>query len=171
MDKPHSAAAVYETQYQLIVDSEYGDPQGAGYYAAGSTATFSVTSPTGFLIQQVFTGWDGDFSGTDPTGTIAMDAPHRVHANWTTSYLQLGILAAIVVAIVVVLLLLRVRRRRGPAETKEVPPAGGEQPPEGEMEGAATSGVGTLVCPSCGANVPMGQKFCENCGKPMPETT
>lgn len=170
MDKPHNAVAVYETQYQLIVDSQYGDPQGAGFYAAGSTATFSVTSPTGLLIQQVFTGWDGDFTGTDPTGTVTMDAPHKVHANWTTSYLQLGILGAIAAAVVVILLLFKRRRGRGPAETKEVPPAAGEQPPEGQMEETAAAGAGTLACPSCGASVPTGQKFCENCGKPMPET-
>ena len=60
MDKTHKAVATYETQYQLLVDSQYGDAKGAGYYANGSTAVFSVTTPVGFLIQQVFLKWDGD---------------------------------------------------------------------------------------------------------------
>lgn len=165
MDKPHQVIAAYETQYQLLVDSAYGSPQGAGFYAAGSTATFSVTSPSGLLIQQVFTGWDGDFTGSSATGTITMDKPHRVHANWTTSYLQLEILVAALAAIVVVSLLLKRRRGAGPAKTKLVPATpeeAGEQPPA-----ESTGEMGTIKCTSCGADVPAGQTFCENCGNPV----
>jgi hypothetical protein len=164
VDKPHTAVATYETQYQLIVDSQYGDPKGTGYYASGSTATFSVTTPVGMVIQQVFTGWDGDFTGTSPTGSITMDKPHNVHANWTTSYFQLYLIIGVLVAIAVVAGLLLWRRRQGmaPPETKPTPPATGEAeqpteelpPPSGE----------TVPCPSCGTAVPVGQTFCQNCG-------
>ena len=54
LDKPHTTIAKYQTQYQLIVDSPsgLGNPQGSGYFDAGSTAQFSVTSPVGILVQQ-----------------------------------------------------------------------------------------------------------------------
>jgi hypothetical protein len=161
MDKPHTAVATYETQYQLVVDSPYGDAKGAGYYANGTTATFSVTSPVGFLIQQVFVKWDGDFTGTSPTGSMAMDMPHRIHANWTTSYFQLYILVGVIAAVVVIAALLLLRRRQtvGPAEMKPMPPASGEsgQPP-------VEAGSGAAKCTSCGAGVPAGQAYCQNCG-------
>ncbi len=156
MDKPHKAVATYETQYQLLVDSQYGNPTGAGYYAAGSTATFSVTTPVGVLVQQVFTRWDGDFTGTSPTGSITMDKPHSVHASWTTSYFQLYILIAAIAAVAVVAALLVWRRGKGPGPpvTKPMPSATGETKLPGEV----------VKCNSCGADVPVGQSFCQNCG-------
>jgi hypothetical protein len=168
MDKPHKAVATYETQYQLIVDSQYGDPKGAGYYASGSTATFSVTTPVGIIIQQVFTGWDGDYTGSSPSGSISMDKPYRVHANWTTSYFQLYILIGALVAVGVVVALMLWRRRRGmaPPETKPTPPAAGETgEPSPELEPQPAGEA--LKCSSCGADVPVGQAFCQNCGSKM----
>jgi hypothetical protein len=161
MDKPHKAVATYETQFQLLVDSQYGDAKGAGYYTNGSTATFSVTTPVGFLIQQVFLKWDGDFTGSSPSGSILMDKPHTIHANWTTSYFQLYILVGVVAAVAIILALLLMRRRQtmGPAEMKPMPPTSGEtgQPPP-EPGGEA------VKCTSCGADVPAGQTYCQNCG-------
>lgn len=156
MDKPHNAVATYETQYQLLVDSQYGNSTGAGYYAAGSTATFSVTTPVGVLIQQVFTGWDGDFTGTSPTGSITMDKPHSVHANWTTSYFQLYILIGVIAAVAVVAALLVWRRGKSPSPPvmKPTPSATGETKQGGEV----------VKCNSCGTDVPVGQSFCQNCG-------
>jgi hypothetical protein len=164
MDKPHTVLATYETQYQLIVDSQYGDPKGTGYYAAGSTATFSVTTPVGVVIQQVFTGWDGDFTGTSPTGSITMDKPHNVHANWTTSYFQLYLIVGVLAAIAVVAGLLLWRRRAGMAapETKPTPPATGE--PEQPTEEVPPPSDDIVPCPSCGTAVPVGQTYCQNCG-------
>ena len=166
MDKPHDVVASYETQYQLLVDSAYGNPQGAGFYAAGSTATFSVTSPSGFLIQQVFTGWDGDFTGNSPTGSLAMDGPHRIHASWTTSYFQAEVLGAVVAAIVVVLLLLKRKHGAGPA-MKKLLPSEAEAGAQPESEAGTTGEMAIVKCSSCGADVPAGEKFCENCGNAM----
>jgi hypothetical protein len=167
MDKPHTAIAAYQTQYQLIVDSAYGNPQGSGYYAAGSTATFSVTSPEGYVIQQVFTGWTGDFTGNSATGSINMDKPHTVHANWMTSYFQLYIIGGVIAAVVIVAALLFWRRSHAapPPTMKPTPPASGEfeappSPPAEPPEGAMT-------CSSCGTSVPAGQTFCHNCGAKM----
>lgn len=163
MDKPHKAVATYETQYQLIVDSPYGDPKGSDYYPAGSTATFSVTTPNGFLIQQVFAGWTGDYTGNSPSASITMDKPHTVHANWQTSYFQLEILAVIVVvaAILVAFLLMRRRQSSVPIETKPTPPMA----PEPGVEETPPQPIGESVkCGSCGADVPAGQTYCQNCG-------
>jgi hypothetical protein len=166
MDKPHKAIASYETQYQLLVDSAYGDPKGTGYYASGSTATFSVTTPVGLLIQQVFTGWDGDYTGSSPTGSIAMDKPHRVHANWVTSYFQLYIaIGALAVVCVLAAFLLWRRRRAGvPPEMKPTPPGPGEA---GGPTPSSERGGETVKCSSCDADVPVGQAYCQNCGSKM----
>jgi len=160
MDKPHTAVAKYSTQYQLVVDSPggLGNPQGAGYYDAGSTATFSVTSPVGFLVQQVLVQWQGDYNGTNPQGTVTMDKPRVVHAVWTTSYIQL--IALIVVVVAVVAGFWYWKKRKGP-------------PPETKpTAGAATGEEATKIvkCASCGTDNPVGQKFCTNCGKELAES-
>jgi len=64
--------ANYKTQYYLTVDSEYGDPQGEGWYDSGSTATFSV-SPV-------------DDHGNGPSATLVMDSPKTVTSNWKLQY-------------------------------------------------------------------------------------
>jgi hypothetical protein len=123
MDKPHTAVAIYSTQYQLVVDSPggLGNPQGAGYYDAGSTAIFSVSSPVGFLVQQVLVQWQGDYTGTNPQGTVIMDQPRTVQAVWTTSYTQAyivgGILAVVIIAVAILMM------RRGKGTTKAEKPA------------------------------------------------
>jgi uncharacterized repeat protein (TIGR02543 family) len=163
MDKAHKVVATYETQYQLLVDSAYGNPTGSGYYPASSTATFSVTTPVGFLIQQVFAGWTGDYTGNSPTASITMDKPHTVHANWQTSYFQLEILAVAVAAIIIVAAFLLMRRRRPqvPIETKPTPPMTAE---EGVGETPPPPSVESVKCASCGADVAAGQAYCQNCG-------
>jgi hypothetical protein len=153
MDKPHNAVAKYETQYQLLIDSPYGNPQGQGYYAAGSTATFSVTTPSGFPVQQIFVRWEGDYTGTSPQSSVTMDKPKVIHAVWSTSYIPL--IAIAVVALAAVAAFLFWRKRKGPApETKPTP---------GADEAASES----LKCASCGTENPAGQKFCTNCGEKL----
>ena len=130
MDKPHRAVAKYATQYQLVIDSPggLGNPQGGGYYDAGSKATFSVTTPVGFLVQQVFVRWEGDYSGTSPQGSITMDKPKVVHAVWTTSYTQAYVAAgAAAVAIVAAAFLMMRRRKRGPRPPKPSKPSKGKR--------------------------------------------
>jgi hypothetical protein len=115
MNMPHTAVAKYSTQYQLAVDSPsgLGNPQGAGYYDAGSTATFSVTSPVGFLVQQVLVQWQGDYTGTNPQGTVTMDKPKTVHAVWTTSYTQAYIAGGILAVVIIAVAILMMRRGKG----------------------------------------------------------
>jgi len=170
IDKPHKAVAKYQTQYQLTVVSPngLGSPQGSGYYDAGSTAQFSVTSPTGILIQQVFVQWQGDYSGTSTQGSIVMDKPHTVNATWITSYTQLYIAAgALAVVVVVALLLLRRRHGGGETVTKPAPPAVGESPPAETVippEGGNITAPTSIICSSCGTASPPGLTYCSNCG-------
>ena len=107
MDVPHTVEAQYKTQYLLTVSSEYGTVQGEGWYDAGSSATFSVTTPidTSYGVKQVFDRWAGDSESTSPTTTITMDSPRTVMAVWRTdntvlyTTIALGIGAAFVLGI------------------------------------------------------------------------
>ena len=154
MDKPHNAVAKYQTQYLLLIDSPYGDPVGQRYYDAGSTATFSVSTPFGFPVQQIFQQWTGDYTGTSPQGSITMDKPKVIHAVWTPSYIPL--IAILVVALAVVAGFLFWSRRKGPAPEKK-PTPGAEKTVSSE----------SVKCASCGTENPSGQKFCTNCGEKL----
>ena len=170
LDGPHKAVAKYQTQYQLTVQSPngLGSPQGSGFYDAGSTAQFSVTSPNGILIQQVFSQWQGDYSGTSTQGSIIMDKPHAVEATWTTSYIQLYMAVVVFAAVAVVVVLLLLRRKRGKGETVTKPPP----PPEDKGQRVETapspedkaSTPVTIICSSCGTPSPPGLAYCTNCG-------
>ena len=170
LDKPHKAVAKYQTQYQLTVVSPggLGDPQGSGYYDAGSTAQFSVTSPNGIIIQQVFVQWQGDVSGTSTQGSIVMDKPHTVNATWTTSYTQLYIVAGALAAVAIVVALFLLRKRQGGGEPvmKPTPPGEGEKPVEiaTSPPEAESKGSGTVTCSNCGATSTSGLAYCTNCG-------
>jgi hypothetical protein len=166
LDKPHKIIAKYQIQYQLTVDSPggLGNPQGSGFYDAGSTAEFYVSSPTGFLVQQVFLQWQGDFSGTAPRGSITMDKQHLVRATWTTSFTQLYMIAVgLAVVAVAVFLFWRKKRSGDKPETKPTPPTGGDVSALAE---AKTEEVhpASVTCKSCGAVVQADVLHCTNCG-------
>jgi len=128
MDAPHTVVAHYKTQYQLTVTSDYGIVQGAGWYDAGSSATFSVTTQvdTSYGVKQVFESWTGDAQTVSPTATITMDSPHSVTAIWRTdstilyATIALGIAAAFVLGIG--LTMFAFMRSRGPKPASAPPP-------------------------------------------------
>ena len=164
MNGPHTAVAAYTTQYLLTINSPggLGNPQGGGYYDAGSTAKFSVTSPVGYVIQQVFVQWQGDYTGTSPQGSITMDEPHVVNAVWSTSYLPLIVIIVVAAAIVGGLLFWR-SRRRPPPDTKPIPAS------TTTTSGAAL-GTGGVKCQKCGTDNTADQKFCTSCGDKLKNT-
>jgi len=165
LDKPYTATAKYTTQYQLVVDSAYGNPQGSGYYDAGTAAQFSVTTPVGFPIQQVFVQWQGDYTGTNPQGSITMDKPHAMHAVWSTSYLPLIAIVVVAAAIVGGLLVLRSKRKPKPetkTETKPTPTTD-----TASATGASTVAAGAVKCQKCGTENLADQKYCTNCGEQL----
>ena len=79
--------ANYETQHQLLIESAYGEPEGEGWYDAGSTATISVASIEEPTTRHIFTGWSGDYSEDIATASVIMDSPKSITANWRTDYL------------------------------------------------------------------------------------
>ncbi|TLN09918.1 hypothetical protein FDZ71_09525, partial [bacterium] len=89
MSSPRFVSAIWNTQYELTIESEYGHTAGAGWYAPNVQATFivdtlAIESANG--TRRVFTKWSGDASGVDSTGTVTMDAAKVIRANWTTQY-------------------------------------------------------------------------------------
>jgi uncharacterized repeat protein (TIGR02543 family) len=111
MDSPHVVVAKYKTQYYLRIESQYGDPRGEGWYDAGSIAIFSITSPVGFIVQHVFTGWSGDSTATTINATIIMDRPKKLVANWRTDYTQLYMLIGAVIILVAIFLFVKWKRQ------------------------------------------------------------
>ena len=113
LDTPKTLVATWTTvQHYLTVKSRFGEPQGEGWHDEGSMATFTVTSPVGFLIQDVFTRWSGDITSTSLAATVIMDRPRTVTAIWRTDYTQLIIVvAAAAIAVAAGMLLVSSRRK------------------------------------------------------------
>jgi hypothetical protein len=89
MSGPRFVSAVWNTQYELKIESWCGNTAGTGWYAPGVEATFLVEALTienANGTRWVFTSWSGDGTGANPQGTIVMDAPKTVRANWSTQY-------------------------------------------------------------------------------------
>jgi len=112
MDSPKAVTANWRTEYLLTIESAYGEPKGAGWYDAGSSATISVAPIQGIIIRHIFTGWSGDYSGDTATALVTIDSPTAVTANWRTDYIQLYILIGVIVLVVAIIIGLRLRRRR-----------------------------------------------------------
>lgn len=79
--------ANYETQYEMVIESAFGQPEGQGWYEAGSTAVLSAQSIEEPTIRHIFTGWSGDYSSAAITASLTMDSPKKITTNWRTDYL------------------------------------------------------------------------------------
>lgn len=123
MDKPYTIRIQYQKQYYLKVISDYGNPQGEGWYDNGAKATFSVASPIpqagvlGLLGGRiVFKAWTGDAPSTSVSASIWMNGPKTVTAEWNTDntmvYVVIGAIVAVLVVVLIVALLLVRRRKR-----------------------------------------------------------
>jgi M6 family metalloprotease-like protein len=84
MTGPKRVTAHWTLQYELNVTSQYGDPQGAGWYGKNETVTISITNPfpveTGTRAR--FAGWSGDITSSDSNATMRMDRPKLISASW-----------------------------------------------------------------------------------------
>lgn len=80
--------AKYDHEYTLVVNSEYGSPQGSGWYLQGTNATFSVENNIeyGNGTRQVFQQWSGDSNSTEAQAWTILSAPKQVEAQWKTQY-------------------------------------------------------------------------------------
>lgn len=177
--------AKFKTQYDLTVTSEFGGPQGAGWYDAGSEVTVSVDSPvpeTGLLgslgAKRVFQEWSGDLTSDSRTTTIKMDGPRAVKAKWTTddfqAYIVLGGIAAAVIVIIAAALMLGRRKAqprplalqpvRRPAPPTFAPPPAARPPPTTYPPGPPAE-EGMKRCRHCGATIPSVVVYCTKCGR------
>jgi len=84
--------ANYTTQYNLNIESSYGNPTGAGWYDSDSRATISIDPTEGKIIQHNFTGWSGDLTGQETTASVTMNEPKTIKAEWKTDYLRFYLL-------------------------------------------------------------------------------
>jgi fibronectin type 3 domain-containing protein len=92
MSGPKTATAGWHTQYYLTVTSANGNPTGQGWYNAGASAPFSVTTPAsgGTGIQYLLTSWTGSgsggYSGSSSSSSVTMNNAITETANWQTQY-------------------------------------------------------------------------------------
>ena len=87
MNNPKNIAANWNTEHRLTVTSLYGNPQGEGWYVQGATASFSVTpQDLREKSRSIFSHWTGDYTGLEPSGSVIMEAPKEVTANWLTQH-------------------------------------------------------------------------------------
>jgi hypothetical protein len=81
-----SLKAEYKTEYQLMIDSAYGNVTGAGWYPVGTNASFSVSPlvDLGNGTRRVFLGFSGDKNSSSTQGWLVMDSPKHLSVHWKT---------------------------------------------------------------------------------------
>lgn len=77
----------FEPQYYVTVDSDYGNPQGEGWYYKDTKAIFSVDELDiqGFT-KKTFNRWTGDFTGHSNIDSVTVNQPKVITAVWDTEY-------------------------------------------------------------------------------------
>ena len=96
MNEPKKLEAIWKEQFFFSIHSNFGEPTGEGWYDKGSFATATINSPTGLLVKQVFTGWNGDLVSNNRHIMIEMDSPKSVTAKWTTDLTELLLIFSVV---------------------------------------------------------------------------
>ena len=88
VNAPTMLQASWKSQYYVQVHSSYGNPQGTGWYDAGTYASISVQPQVsqGNRTRRMFAGWAGDYSGSDTTTIVQVNSPKTLTAKWTTQY-------------------------------------------------------------------------------------
>jgi len=117
MKTPLTLTANWRNEYLLTINSEYGEPTGAGWYKEGESAAIAVEPVQGIIVRQIFDGWTGSLTDTAATANVNMDAPKVITATWHTDFLQLYILIAVVVVLIAgaIVTVVLVRRHRAKA--------------------------------------------------------
>ncbi|MBO3800410.1 MAG: PKD domain-containing protein [Candidatus Brockarchaeota archaeon] len=80
--------ALWRTEYLLTIETEYGNPSGAGWYNVSSIAKIFVEpvvydSP---VVRHVFQGWRGSFEEISNNITLKVDTPMVLKTVWKTEY-------------------------------------------------------------------------------------
>ncbi|MCE4614352.1 MAG: hypothetical protein F7B60_02310 [Desulfurococcales archaeon] len=103
VDKPLTLAAIWKTQYKLVIDSKVPAVSGDGWYDENSKAKITAyeSAPSKFGSKYLFKGWQGDYKSLSTTGTVLMDSPKHIVAVWEKSYA--GTYVSIIIAVAVIL--------------------------------------------------------------------
>ncbi|RKZ27221.1 hypothetical protein DRQ29_03805, partial [bacterium] len=81
--------ANWSVQYNLVVNSDFDNVYGDGWYDAWSLATVGVAPETISVdanTQVFFENWAGDTSTTSNPISVLMTAPREITANWSRRY-------------------------------------------------------------------------------------
>ena len=160
VDKPYNLSATWKKQFYVTATSEMGHVNGSGWYDAGSRAAIQVDPVSfGYVIQQVFTGWTGDETGSSASITFVADGPKGIHATWRNDYTQLFIIVGVLAVAGVGGVFARSRMKKRPEAEAEAIPASTGHPME-----TGTSVYTSVSCPSCGFANPSEGVYCGNCG-------
>lgn len=84
-----SYTALYETQYLLKIDSQYGNPKGQGWYASYTSVPLSTEPVIQILPDKqraAFVSWSEGEARYSNDNTIMMDGPKTVFATWKIQY-------------------------------------------------------------------------------------
>jgi M6 family metalloprotease-like protein len=89
MHKPMSIQANWIKQYYVTIISPTTSSTGEGWYNVGTTVIVSVQSTVlyGNGTRLIFSGWNSNNYGNNPTTQIVVDSPTRLIAGWNTQYL------------------------------------------------------------------------------------
>lgn len=88
MDSPKVVTALWKKQYELEILSSNLATTGQGWYDDGTIAIFSAESEIdyGNNTRRAFKYWSGDFSGNSTLGSVLMNAPKKIEADWKVQY-------------------------------------------------------------------------------------
>jgi hypothetical protein len=92
MNSPITESTTWTQQFYLTVSSSYGSPNGEGWYNAGSTTSFGVSTPDTSEngVRRVFSSWNGtgtgSYSGSSASQVVTMNYPIAETAVWQTQY-------------------------------------------------------------------------------------
>ncbi len=103
--KPGEVIAVYDTYYQLTVNSEHCEANGTGWYKVDSKAVWNIKCSDS-IPAPGFWGYVGvELRPQQDTGTVLMDAPKDIEVIWKPDYSRIiipvvtGLIAAIVISV------------------------------------------------------------------------
>lgn len=84
MDVDYTLSALTRREFYLTIVSPYGSPEGSGWYDSNAVASFTVQPAVdhGNGTRHLFTHWSGDVAANQTSGSVVMDAPKTVTANW-----------------------------------------------------------------------------------------
>lgn len=95
VDGYYKIRANWDRHYKVTVNSDFGNPEGEGYYHEGEIATLSITAPVWELepdrVRLVFAGWN-DMSGKledlgdSTTINVRVDEPKVFEPVWIKQY-------------------------------------------------------------------------------------